>query len=83
MDAVIESVQKHKTYLVIISNDISDKSKANIEYVCTNNGIRIIKLSTMEKLGNAIGKQNRAIIGIKDKSFSEGIMKKLSGGDLL
>ena len=84
MDAVEDAIKKHKVFLVIVSNDISQKSKGNIEYVCTNNCIKLIELKeTMEKLGNAIGKKNRAIIGIKDKSFSDGIVEKISGGDLL
>ena len=84
MDAVDDAVKKHTVYLVIVAHDISQKSSENIEYVCTNNGVKLIKLNeTMETLGNIIGKKNRAIIGIKDKNFAEGIAKKISGGDLL
>lgn len=71
MDAVAEEVKKHKVKLVIIAKDISEKSKENIQYVCTNNEVRTIELSTMEELGDCIGKKNRAIIGIKDESFSK------------
>ncbi len=71
MDAVVEDIKKHKIKLVIIAKDISDKSKENVQYVCTNNGIKTIEFSTMEELGNCIGKKNRAIIGIKDESFSK------------
>ena len=84
MDAVVQAVQKHKVNLVLVTKDISDNSKENIEYVCTKHEIRLIELNeTMENLGNAIGKKNRAIIGVKDKNFSDGIIKKLSGGGLL
>ncbi len=80
MDAVVESVEKHKTKLVIVACDTSEKSKENIKYVCTNNGINIIELSTMEKLSHIIGKRNRAVIGITDKNFSDGILKKCNRG---
>ncbi len=89
MDAVSEEVEKHKIKLVIIAEDISEKSKENIKYVCTNNKVPVIEFSTMEILGKTIGKKNRAILGIKDKSFSEGIINKMkneikyNGGDLL
>lgn len=84
MDAVIEEVQKNKIKLVIISSDISEKSMENIKYVCTKYNVKVIRLNyTMDVLGKAIGKENRAIIGIKDKGFSDGIIKKLSGGDML
>lgn len=80
MDAVTESVQKHKVYLVIVAGDTSEKSKENIKYVCTNNQIKVIEFNTMENLGEAIGKKNRAIIGIKDKNFSDGIIEKFKRG---
>lgn len=71
MDAVEEEVQKHKIKLVIIAKDISEKSRENIKFVCTNNEVKVIEFSTMEALGNIIGKKNRAIVGIKDKNFSK------------
>jgi len=92
MDAVVEEVAKHKVKLVIVTTDISEKSKENIKYVCTNNKVPVIEFSTMEILGKVIGKKNRAIIGIRDKSFSEAIAQKIdfsknetkyNGGDLL
>ena len=84
MDAVEEAVKKHKVFLVIVSSDISQKSKENVKYVCTNNCVKLIELNeNMENLGNAIGKGNRSVIGIIDKSFSDGIARKIYGGDLL
>ncbi len=71
MDAVEEEVQKHKIKLVIVAKDISEKSRENIKFVCTNNEVKVIEFSTMEELGNIIGKKNRAIVGIKDKNFSK------------
>ncbi len=77
MDAVSEGVKKHKVKLVIIATDTSEKSKENIKYVCTNNEVITIEFSNMEELGNIIGKKNRAIIGVTDKSFSERNSKKI------
>ena len=79
MDAVTESVQKHKAKLVIVAQDTSEKSKKNIKYVCTNNGISVIELSTIELLSRSIGKKNKAI-SITDKNFSEGILEKCNRG---
>ena len=76
-DAVLESIKNNKVKLVIISKDISEKSRENIEFVCTNNKIQVIELSTMEELGKTIGKRNRAILGIKDESFSKRNIRKI------
>ena len=81
MDAVTEAVEKHKVNLVLVTTDISEKSRENIEYVCTKHQVKVIEFKeTMENLGKAIGKKNRVIIGIRDKSFSDGIIKKFKRG---
>ena len=80
MDAVCESIQKHKAKLVIMAKDTSEKSKKNIRYVCTNKGINVIELSTIEEVSHIIGKRNKAIIGITDRNFSDGILKKCNRG---
>ncbi len=81
MDAVCDGVKKHKIKLVIVANDMSEKSKSNIKYVCTNNDVSVIELSTIELLSNSIGKKNKAVIGITDINFAEGIAEKVNGGD--
>ena len=80
MDAVVSSIEKHKTKLVIVATDASEKTKKNIRYVCTNNEINVIELSTIEMLSHSIGKNNRAIIGITDSNFSNGILEKCNRG---
>ena len=80
MDAVCEAVQKHKARLVIVAVDTSEKSKKNIKYVCTNNHIHVIELSTIEQLSKTIGKRNKAIISITDSNFSKGILEKCNRG---
>lgn len=80
MDAVLEGIKKEKVKLVIVAGDSSEKTKKNIRYVCTNNDINVIELSTIEELSHIIGKRNKAIIGITDKNFSDGIMEKCNRG---
>lgn len=80
MDAVVEAVQKHKAKLVIVAEDASEKSKKNIRYVCTNNEVNVIELSSIEELSHIIGKKNRMVIGITDKNFSDGIKEKCNRG---
>ena len=80
MDACLDDIKKHKIKLVILATDTSGKSKENVKYVCTNNTVTVIEFSTIEELSKIIGKNNRAIIGIKDKNFSDGIIKKYNRG---
>lgn len=80
MDAVIEGIEKNKVKLVLVAKDTSEKSKKNIKYVCTNNNVNVIELSTIEELSRIIGKKQKAIIGIIDKNFSDGILEKCNRG---
>lgn len=80
MDAVLEGIKKKKIKLVIVAVNASEKTKKNIRYVCTNNGINVIELSTIEELSHIIGKRNKAVIGITDKNFSDGIIEKCNRG---
>lgn len=80
MDAVCDGIEKHKVKLVIVAENTSEKSKKNIRYVCTNNEIPVIELSEVEDLSHIIGKNNRKIIGITDKNFSDGIKEKCNRG---
>lgn len=77
MDAVCEKVENKKVKLVIIAADTSEKSKKNIKYVCTNNQINVIELSTIEELSRIIGKKNKAIVGITDKNFGRRHTRKM------
>lgn len=81
MDAVSDEVKKNKVKLLIIAEDASLKTVSNIEYLAKRKKIPILVIGTIEHNSKAIGKQNRAIIGIKDKNISDGI-KKICGGEV-
>ena len=85
-DATIQDIERHKVELVIVAKDSSEKTRKNIKYICEKNRVEILEFGTIDELSNAIGKSNKAIIGIKSKDFKEGIKKLLNeniGGDLL
>ena len=43
----------------------------------------VISFETIENLSKAIGKSNKAILGIKDNNFAQSIQKKYNGGDII
>lgn len=82
-DSVEESIEKNKVKLVIIANDSSERTKNKFIDLCKNNNIPIIVDSDIESLSKTIGKENKAIIGIKDKNFASSIQEKYNGGDII
>ena len=82
-DSVEESIIKGKVSLVILSEESSDRTKEKFVNICKKYKLPIIIYGTIESLSKAIGKNNKAIIGIKDVNFSKSILEKYNGGDVI
>ena len=61
--------------------DASEKTIKNIKYYCNKENVEIIIFGTISENSESIGKQNKAIIGIKDKNLAEAIKKEIHGGE--
>ena len=79
-DVVIENISKKKVKLVIIAINCSDRTKKNIIDICFNNKISFKEYGTIDENSRAIGKENRAIIGIIDENLAVSILNIISGG---
>lgn len=72
-DATIQDIERHKVSLVIVAKDSSEKTRKNMKFICDKNKVRIIEFGKINDLSQAIGKNNKAIIGIKSKNIAQGI----------
>lgn len=81
MDAVTDDIKRHKVKLIIIAEDASVKTTENIKYLAEKKNIKVVIIGNIENNSKAIGKENRAIIGIKDKNIADGIIKIIYGGE--
>lgn len=82
-DSVEETIAKKKVKLVILSEESSDRTKEKFIEICKKHKLPIIIYGTIESLSKAIGKNNKAIIGIKDINLSKSILEKYNGGDII
>lgn len=82
-DSVEENIIKQKVKLLIISKDSSERTKNKFIKLCEKYNIPVIIDGDIDTLSKAIGKNNKAIIGIKDINFAESIQKKYNGGDVI
>ena len=80
-DIVLENISKGKIALVIVAEDASEKTKKNIKYFCEKENVDMIVFGDIFKNSKAIGKQNRAIIAVKDVNLAEAIKKHIHGGE--
>lgn len=82
-DAVEDLIKKRKLKLVIVAKDSSDRTKNNFEFICNKNNIPIITYGNIENISKSIGKQNKAIIGIKEANIANEICKIVNGGEII
>ena len=84
-DATLEDIERRKVCLVVVAENASDKTKKNIEFICKKKNVEYIEFGDIDEISKAIGKSNKAIIGIKSKGLAEQIVKLIreNGGDLL
>ena len=69
--------------LVIVAEDASDRTKEKFEKLCESKSIPIIIKGNIEELSKSIGKDNKAIFGVKDVNLGKEIKKISDGGEII
>ncbi len=82
-EATLEAIGKHKVKMVLVATDASEKTKHNIAIEAHKQEIQVYSIATIEEMSKAIGKHNKAIIGITDIHFAQAIEKNINGGDVI
>ena len=82
-DSVENDLKRNLVKLVIVAEDSSDRTKNKFRKICDKYNVPIIETGEIESLSKAIGKKNKAIIGIKDINLSNEIKKINNGGEAI
>lgn len=82
-DSVEDQIKKKKVKLVIMAEDSSERTKDKFKKLTEKNNIPCIIIGKIEEVSKAIGKSNKAIIGIKDLNLSKEIQKINNGGEVI
>lgn len=82
-EACTSSIEKRKVKLVIISKEAADRTKTNFKEICKKTSVPIWEGITIESLSKAIGKSNKAVVGITDVNFSKEMLKIIDGGEII
>ena len=80
-DSVEEQIKKGKIKLIIVAEDSSERTKDKFRKLSIEYKIPIIIEGQIEELSKAIGKSNKAILGIEDINLSNEIQKINNGGE--
>ena len=76
-DGTMIDLKKGKLNLVIVAEDASNNTKKLFKDKSSFRHVNCIELSTKSDLGISIGKDSRAVIGIKDIGFANKIIHKI------
>lgn len=82
-DSVEIEIKKKKVHIVIVATDASTRTKDKFKQLCEEYSVPIIIEEEIEILSKAIGKSNKAIIGIQDINLASEIQKIKNGGELI
>ncbi len=82
-ETVREAAERKKIKLIIVAEDAADRTILNFKKIAEKQKILFITWGTEQELSKAIGKENKVIIGIKDKNLANAIIKRIYGGDTI
>ena len=82
-DSVALEVKKGKVQLLIIATDASERTREKFTKLCEKYQVPVIREGKIEVLSKAIGKSNKAVIGIEDYHLASEIQKIKNGGELI
>ncbi|WP_100404447.1 YlxQ family RNA-binding protein [Bacillus solitudinis] len=70
-ELVIKDVRRRSLALVLLSSDAAEQTKKKVLDKCGHYSIPVRILSDRATLGQAIGKAERVVIGVKDAGFAK------------
>lgn len=82
-DSVEDRINKKKVKLLIVAEDASERTKDKFRKISEKENVPIIVKGEIEILSKAIGKSNKAIVGIEDVNLSNEIQKINNGGEVI
>ncbi len=82
-EAVTEAVERKKAKLIIVAEDAADRTILNFKKLAEKQKLLFVIWGTEQELSRAIGKENKVVIGIKDKNLANAIIKRIYGGDTI
>lgn len=65
----------------MVADDSSERTKNKFQKLCEEYNVEMIVLENIETLSKAIGKSNKAVIGIKEENIAKQIQKINYGGE--
>ncbi len=82
-EACLKDIEKNRVKLIIIALDASERTKKLFKNICNQKKVLLLEYMNIEQISLAIGKNNKAVIGIKDINFANELEKIINGGEAI
>ena len=82
-ESTIDMINKNKVKLKTKIDYFLEAVKNNFEIKCKEKNVPLYIFGEKDSLSKAIGKNNKTVLGIKDKNLALAIKKILDGGDVI
>lgn len=82
-DACLEDMKKGKVRLIMVAQDAAERTKFTFMQEAEKLHIKIFEVLSIEEMSRAMGKVNKAVIGIKDNGFSNKMISIINGGEVI
>lgn len=79
--AVKNSLLRNRAYLLIVSDDIAEKTRESLIAWCEKQHIPYLQAGDKYRLGNAVGKAYRVAVTVNEEGIARQIMKVYAAGD--
>lgn len=82
-ESCLDMLYKRKIKLLIVAKDSSQRTINHFKQKGEEYQIPFYIFGTKDELSKAIGKNNKTVLGIKDKNLANAIKTILDGGDVI
>ena len=79
-DACIEQIKNKNIKLIMVGKDASERTRNKFKQITDEFNIPVFEILSIEEISHSIGKNNKAVIGIKDIGFTNKIISIIHGG---
>jgi len=75
-----KGIKHRKIYLLLLQDGLSSSSERRFSELCVNAGVKVIRIGSGDRLGDAIGRPGIMLLGVTDKRFADAIRNNYDGG---
>ncbi len=76
-DAARTDIEKGISFLTVIAEDASEKTKKNIIFICEKHNCKYIEFGEKKRTGKSLGKEIVSVLSIRDKNLASYVLNNL------